>query len=168
MTTNRFLALLVNTQALVSDSKNPRGVQKVLSLPPGGARPGVSSGRGPRSLPEDALPLSPTPQAPRPERTSFRPDCRDHICSPACPRGQLGIPAARGLLKPAQRLWASNSGSPRQHRHAFSPGTSCRPLLPQPLGSGTGQRDPPWPQRSLPAAGFLQLCSGSEQPCRAP
>lgn len=104
----------------------------MLSLPPGGARPGLSSGRGPGSLLEDALPLGPT-AAHGPQEKS--------------PHLSAWIAGTTSALRSAHRVsWALPAAAlgkhqprPCQQYHDFSPGTPCRLCCLHPWAQGQGR-----------------------------
>lgn len=149
--------MLVSPQALASGCKNPEA-WKVLSLPPGGARPGLSSGRGPGSLQEDAVPLGPT-AAHRPQEQSSHLSTRIAGTTSAlrsARRVSWALPAARGLLQPVQQLWGSISRghasnatiSPQEHPAACAASTP---------GLRDGAEGPAVATALPPAAAFLRL-----------
>lgn len=149
--------MLVSPQALASGCKNPEA-WKVLSLPPGGARPGLSSGRGPGSLQEDAVPLGPTAaHGPQEQSSHLSTRIAGTTSALRCARRvSWALPAARGLLQPVQQLWGSISRghasnatiSPQEHP------ADCAASTP---GLRDGAEGPAVATALPPAAAFLRL-----------
>lgn len=130
----------------------------MLSFPPGGARPGLSSGRGPRSLLEDALPLGPTAaHGPREQSSHFSAGIAGTTSGLRCARRvSWALPAARGLLQPVQQLWGGIS-----HGHASNATISPQEHPADCAASTPGLRDgaegPAVATALPPAAAFLRL-----------
>lgn len=77
--------------------------------------------------------------APGEEPTSFRLDCRDHVCSPQCPQGQLGITCSPRASSASAAALGKHQPRPCQQRHDFSPGTPCRLCCLHPWAQGRGR-----------------------------
>lgn len=78
-------------------------------------------------------------RAPGEEPTSFRLDCRDHVCSPQCPQGQLGITCSPRASSASAAALGKHQPRPCQQCHDFSPGTPCRLCCLHPWAQGQGR-----------------------------